>query len=71
MKPARFAQLTGSRLALFLIVAIGFALRIVAALVLPDQSAILGDAIAYREVGQSLWTTGQLGSPYYLSLIHI
>jgi 4-amino-4-deoxy-L-arabinose transferase-like glycosyltransferase len=56
------------RFALLFILLAGFALRIVAALILPDQSATLGDAIAYREAGQSLWATGQLGTPYHMPL---
>jgi 4-amino-4-deoxy-L-arabinose transferase-like glycosyltransferase len=53
---------------LFFIVAMAFALRVVAGAVLPDQSAILGDAIAYRQAGQAFWETGQLGTPYYMPL---
>jgi hypothetical protein len=56
------------RFALLFILLAGFALRIVAALILPDQSATLGDAIAYREAGQSLGATGQLGTPYHMPL---
>ncbi len=50
------------------ILTIGFALRIVIALILPDQSAVLGDAIAYREAGHSLWAIGQMGTPYHMPL---
>ena len=68
MNPARLAQIIDARFALILIIAIGFAVRIVAALVIPDQSATLGDVIAYREAGRSLWTTGHLGTPFHMPL---
>jgi hypothetical protein len=64
----RFARITDIRIALPVNIATGFALRVAAALVLPDQSAILGDAIAYREAGKSLWATGQLGTPFQMPL---
>ncbi len=47
---------------------VGLGVRIAAAYFVPDQSAILGDAIAYREAGHSLWTTGWLGTPYHMPL---
>jgi hypothetical protein len=55
-------------LCLALLLAVAFALRVVAALVLPDQSAVLADSVAYREAGHLLWTTGQLGSPFHMPL---
>jgi len=54
--------------ALPIVVLAGFALRVIAALVVPDQSATLGDAVAYREAGHSLWATGHLGTPFYMPL---
>lgn len=54
--------------ALFAIIVLGFSLRIAAALILPDQGATLPDAIAYREAGHLLWTTGQIGSPFHMPL---
>ena len=54
--------------ALPIVVLAGFAFRIAAALIVPDQSATLGDAIAYREAGHSLWATGHLGTPFYMPL---
>jgi 4-amino-4-deoxy-L-arabinose transferase-like glycosyltransferase len=68
VNPARFAPITDVRFVLFFILTIGFAVRIVAALVVPDQSGTLGDVIAYREAGKSLWATGQLGSPFHMPL---
>jgi hypothetical protein len=50
------------------VVCVGFMLRVAAAIVMPDQSAILGDSIAYRAAGHSLWITGQLGTPYHMPL---
>ena len=47
---------------------VGVGLRIAAACFVPDQSAILGDAVAYREAGHSLWTTGRLGTAYQMPL---
>jgi hypothetical protein len=64
----RIERIAEVRFALLFILLAGFTLRIVAALILPDQSATLGDAIAYREAGQSLWATGQLGTPYHMPL---
>ena len=39
-----------------------------AAIIVPDQSPILGDAIAYREAGKSLWANGQLNALYFMPL---
>lgn len=42
------------------------ALRVVTALLLPDQN--FGDAAEYRTAGASLWTTGSLRHPLYMPL---
>jgi hypothetical protein len=65
---ARIERLTETRFALFAILFAGFTLRIAAALIVPDQSANLPDAIFYREAGKLLWATGQLGNPYWMPL---
>src|SRR5262249_51061205 len=57
-----------TRFALFAVLFLGLMLRIVAALVVPDQSAVLADSIFYREAGKALWATGQLGNPYWMPL---
>jgi 4-amino-4-deoxy-L-arabinose transferase-like glycosyltransferase len=54
------------RTQLFAILAIAVALRLIAALLLPDQN--FPDAIGYRQVGQHLWSTGSLGMPYWMPL---
>jgi hypothetical protein len=64
----RIERLAETRLALFAILFAGFMLRIAAALIVPDQSATLSDAIFYREAGKLLWATGQLGNPYWMPL---
>ena len=48
-----------SRKSILVIVLIGLALRIAAAVLLPDQSAQWDDARAYRVIGHGFWTTGQ------------
>lgn len=53
---------------LTLILALAFALRLAAGIVLPDQSATLGDITAYRDAGRMLWSTGQIGSPFHMPL---
>jgi len=50
------------------ILALAFALRLAAGIVLPDQSATLGDITAYREAGRALWSTGQIGTPFHMPL---
>lgn len=50
------------------VLVLAFVLRLAAAIVLPDQSAVLADSVAYREAGHLLWTTGQLGSPFHMPL---
>ena len=51
-------RIAASRLTLIAILVAAFALRVLAAAIVPDQSVLLGDAVAYREVGKSLWATG-------------
>jgi 4-amino-4-deoxy-L-arabinose transferase-like glycosyltransferase len=41
---------------------------VVTAIILPDQSATLPDAVAHRDAGTSLWATGQLGTPFHMPL---
>ncbi len=50
------------------IIITGLAVRVFAAVMLPDQTTALPDSIAYREAGYSLWTTGQLGTPFHMPL---
>ncbi|MCX7310350.1 MAG: hypothetical protein NTV56_01140 [Alphaproteobacteria bacterium] len=57
-----------SRKPLLVIILIGLVLRIAAALLLPDQGAQWDDARAYRAIGHTFWTTGQLGSYLYMPL---
>jgi 4-amino-4-deoxy-L-arabinose transferase-like glycosyltransferase len=65
---AQIVRIADERFAIPLILMLGFALRIIAALVVPDQSDALGDAIAYRASGKSLWATGQIGTPFHMPL---
>jgi hypothetical protein len=62
------SRIAASRLTLIGILVAAFALRVFAAVIVPDQSVMLGDAVAYREVGKSLWTTGQLNGLYFMPL---
>src|SRR6478609_11874819 len=57
-----------SRKTILVIVFIGLALRIAAALLLPDQSAQWDDARAYRLIGHGFWTTGRFESFLYMPL---
>lgn len=57
-----------ARLALLLIVALALALRVAAALLLPDQSAVVPDSMQYREGGRELWATGFMQYPYFMPL---
>jgi 4-amino-4-deoxy-L-arabinose transferase-like glycosyltransferase len=68
LSPAQIVRIADGRFAIPLILMFGFALRIIAALVVPDQSDALGDAIAYRASGKSLWATGQIGASYHMPL---
>jgi hypothetical protein len=47
---------------------LAYALRIAAALLLPDQSAQWDDARAYRLIGHGFWTTGRFESFLYMPL---
>ena len=61
-------RIAASRLTLIAILVTAFALRVLAAAIVPDQSVLLGDAVAYREVGKSLWATGQMNALYFMPL---
>ena len=61
-------RIAASRLTLIAILVAAFALRVFAAVIVPDQSLMLGDAVAYREVGKSLWATGQMNALYFMPL---
>jgi len=61
-------RIAASRLTLIAILVAAFALRVFAAAIVPDQSVMLGDAVAYREVGKSLWATGQMNALYFMPL---
>jgi 4-amino-4-deoxy-L-arabinose transferase-like glycosyltransferase len=41
-------------------------LRLTAALLLPDQN--FPDAVGYRQAGRELWSSGMLGTPYWMPL---
>ena len=62
------SRIAASRLTLIGILVAAFALRVFAAVIVPDQSVMLADAVAYREVGKSLWATGQLNGLYFMPL---
>ena len=57
-----------SRKAILSIILLGLALRIAAALVMPDQSAQWDDARAYRLIGQEFWSSGKFDSTLYMPL---
>lgn len=61
-------RIAASRLTLIAILVAAFALRVFAAVIVPDQSVMLGDPVAYREVGKSLWATGQMNALYFMPL---
>ena len=61
-------RIAASRLTLIAILVAAFALRVFAAAIVPDQSVMLGDPVAYREVGKSLWATGQMNALYFMPL---
>jgi 4-amino-4-deoxy-L-arabinose transferase-like glycosyltransferase len=50
------------------IVLLGAALRVAAAIWLPDQGALWDDARAYRLIGRAVWTTGRYESFLYMPL---
>ena len=62
------ASMPSSRKPLLIIILIGLALRVAAALLLSDQGAQWDDARYYRAIGQTFWTTGQLESYLYMPL---
>ncbi len=62
------SRIAAPRLTLIGILVAAFALRVFAAVIVPDQSVMLADAVAYREVGKSLWATGQLNGLYFMPL---
>ena len=57
-----------TRPALAGIILLALAARLVAAIVIPDQTATLPDAIVYRELGRDFWSTFQISRPYYMPL---
>ena len=61
-------RIAASCLTLIAILVAAFALRVFAAVIVPDQSVMLGDPVAYREVGKSLWATGQMNALYFMPL---
>jgi len=61
-------RIAASRLTLIAILVAAFALRVFAAAIVPDQSVKLGDAVAYLEVGKSLWARGQMNALYFMPL---
>jgi Gpi18-like mannosyltransferase len=65
---SRIERIADSRFTLIAILLAAFAMRVLAAVIVPDQSVMLGDAVAYREVGKSLWATGQLNALYFMPL---
>jgi len=68
LSSSRIERIAASRLTLIAILVAAFALRVFAAVIGPDQSVTLGDAVAYRDVGKSLWATGQLNGLYFMPL---
>ena len=68
LSSSRIERIAASRLTLIAILVSAFALRVFAAVIGPDQSVTLGDAVAYRDVGKSLWATGQLNGLYFMPL---
>ena len=68
LTPNRIERIADLRFTLLAILFAAFALRMMAAIIVPDQSPILGDAIAYREAGKSLWANGQLNALYFMPL---
>ena len=65
MKP--FSEKT-ERLILYAILGLALALRITAAIIIPDQSHALVDAVAYRESAAQLFKTGQLSNLFQMPL---
>ena len=63
------------RIVVIALLTLAAVLRIAAAVVLPDQSNALVDALAYRELAERLWSDGQIGGccqmPLYPLLIAI
>jgi hypothetical protein len=63
------------RIVVIALLALAAVLRVTAAVVLPDQSSALTDALAYRELAARLWSDGQIGGccqmPLYPLLIAI
>jgi hypothetical protein len=68
LSSSRIERIAASRPTLIGILVAAFALRVFAAVIVPDQSVMLADAVAYREVGKSLWATGQLNGLYFMPL---
>ena len=50
-------------------IVLGLALRVAAAVILPDQHFI--DAIGYRAEALSLWATGHIGAPQIMPLYSV
>ena len=56
------------RIVVIALLALAAVLRVTAAVVLPDQSSALVDALAYRELAARLWSDGQIGGYYQMPL---
>lgn len=61
------------RRVLLAIVILGLALRLIAAIALPSQTGQFGDAVTYRHLAHTLWTSGRIDNfrfmPLYPALI--
>ena len=68
LSSSQIERIAALRLTLIAILVAAFALRAFAAAIVPDQSAVLGDAVVYREVGKSLWANGQMNALYFMPL---
>ena len=56
------------RLIIFCLLLLAFFVRLAIALKLPDQSAALPDAVAYREAAEHLSSTLEIGTPIFMPL---
>lgn len=56
------------RVVISCLVLLAFAVRLAVALILPEQSASLPDAIAYRQAAEHLRNTLQVGTPFFMPL---
>src|SRR6185436_18790020 len=56
------------RIVIIALLTLAAVLRVTAAVVLPDQSSALVDALAYRELAVRLWSDGQIAGYYQMPL---